>query len=172
MRIEPPLLNEETRMYLRDCYDHCVQIMDLLETYRDMATSMLDVYWSSMSLHTNEIMRVLTLIATIFIPLTFIVGVYGMNFSHATSRGRCPSCIGTTATRCSGCMLALVAGLLFFFKRRPGSKPQYLVPNAHHTPQHLGSVRFPMSSSNHGFKLYTACADTGACIEKCLNNYT
>jgi magnesium transporter len=67
-------------MYLRDCYDHTVQIIDLLETYRDMTAGLMDVYMSSTSNRLNEVMRVLTMIATIFIPLTFIAGLYGMNF--------------------------------------------------------------------------------------------
>lgn len=76
------LIKEGTRIYLRDCYDHTIQLMDLLETYRDMTGSMLDIYLSSVSNRMNDIMRVLTVIATIFIPLTFIVGVYGMNFDR------------------------------------------------------------------------------------------
>jgi magnesium transporter len=72
--------SHEVRLYFRDCYDHVIQIIDLLETYRDMTTGMLDLYLSSTSNRLNEIMRVLTVIATIFIPLTFITGVYGMNF--------------------------------------------------------------------------------------------
>ena len=67
-------------MYLRDLYDHTVQIMDLIESYRDVATGLMEMYLSSVSLRTNEIMRVLTVISSIFIPLTFIAGVYGMNF--------------------------------------------------------------------------------------------
>ena len=80
VREERDLISDATRVFLRDCYDHTIQIMDLLETYRDMSVSMLDIYLSSISNRMNEIMRVLTLIATIFIPLTFVVGVYGMNF--------------------------------------------------------------------------------------------
>jgi magnesium transporter len=80
LRDDHPLITEDTKLYLRDCYDHTIQIMDLIESYRDMTTSMLDVYLSSNSNRLNEVMRVLTVIATIFIPLTFIVGVYGMNF--------------------------------------------------------------------------------------------
>lgn len=76
------LVQEETHLYLRDCYDHTIQIMDLLESYRDMTSGMLDVYLSSVSNRLNEVMRVLTIIATIFIPLTFITGVYGMNFGN------------------------------------------------------------------------------------------
>ncbi len=79
------LVRDDTRIYFRDCYDHTIQIMDLVENYRDMTGSMLEVYLSSISHRLNEIMRVLTLIATIFIPLTFIVGIYGMNFGINTA---------------------------------------------------------------------------------------
>jgi magnesium transporter len=79
-------IKTDTLVYLRDCYDHTVQILDLLETYRDMTGSMLDIYLSSVSNRTNEVMRVLTIIATIFIPLTFIAGVYGMNFDRNAGR--------------------------------------------------------------------------------------
>ncbi len=82
LRDEHELVREGTLVYLRDCYDHTIQVMDLLETYRDMSASMLDIYLSSISNRMNEVMRVLTVIATIFIPLTFIVGVYGMNFDR------------------------------------------------------------------------------------------
>ena len=69
-------------MYFRDIYDHTIQIIDTLETYRDFATGLLDIYLSSLSNRTNEIMKVLTIIGTIFIPLTFITGIYGMNFKY------------------------------------------------------------------------------------------
>ena len=119
LREEHERIGEETRIYLRDCYDHTVQIMDLLETYRDMATGMLDVYLSTISHRTNEIMRVLTIIATIFIPLTFIVGVYGMNFSHPKSPWAMPELhwyFGYPLIW--AVMIAVVAGLLYFFRRR------------------------------------------------------
>jgi magnesium transporter len=83
-REECSCIEQETRLYLRDCYDHTVQILDLLESYREMAASMLDVYLSSLSNRLNESMRLLTIIATLFIPLTFITGVYGMNFGNNT----------------------------------------------------------------------------------------
>lgn len=82
LRDDSDLIREGTLIYLRDCYDHTIQVIDLVETYRDMAGSMLDIYLSSVSNRMNEVMRVLTVIATIFIPLTFIVGVYGMNFDR------------------------------------------------------------------------------------------
>ncbi len=81
-RSESVILNAGTVVYLKDVYDHVVQIMDTLEIYRDMSGSMLDIYLSSMSYQLNEVMKVLTIIATIFIPLTFIVGIYGMNFEY------------------------------------------------------------------------------------------
>ncbi len=81
-RGESPLINDTTRIFLRDLYDHTVQVIDTVETFRDMLSGMLDIYLSSISNKMNEVMKVLTIIATIFIPLTFIVGVYGMNFKY------------------------------------------------------------------------------------------
>lgn len=81
-RGESSLIKESTRVYLRDIYDHTIQVIDAIETSRDMLSGMLDIYLSSMSNRMNEIMKFLTIIGTIFIPLTFIVGVYGMNFEH------------------------------------------------------------------------------------------
>ncbi len=81
-RSESKLINESTFVYLRDVYDHTIQVMDAVETFRDMLSGMLDIYLSSVSNHMNEIMKVLTVIATIFIPLTFVAGIYGMNFRY------------------------------------------------------------------------------------------
>jgi len=80
-RWETPLIQQATTIYLRDVYDHTIQVIDAIETYRDMLSGMLDIYLSSVSNRMNEVMKVLTIIATIFIPLTFIVGIYGMNFN-------------------------------------------------------------------------------------------
>ena len=77
-----PLITEPTGIYLRDVYDHTIQVIDTIETYRDMVSGMLDIYLSSVSNRMNEVMKVLTIIATIFIPLTFIAGIYGMNFKY------------------------------------------------------------------------------------------
>jgi magnesium transporter len=76
------LISDSTRLYLRDVYDHTIQVIDALETFRDMLSGMLDIYLSSVSNRLNEVMKVLTIIATVFIPLTFIVGIYGMNFKY------------------------------------------------------------------------------------------
>jgi magnesium transporter len=79
-RGESALIQESTRIYLRDVYDHTIQVIDSVETFRDMLSGMHDTYLSSISNRMNEIMKVLTIIATIFIPLTFVAGIYGMNF--------------------------------------------------------------------------------------------
>jgi len=79
-RDESPLITEHTKLYIRDVYDHTIQVIDNIESYRDILGGMVDVYLSSISNKMNSIIKVLTMISTIFIPLTFIVGVYGMNF--------------------------------------------------------------------------------------------
>jgi magnesium transporter len=81
-RGESPLIHESTDIYLKDVYDHTIQVIDTIETFRDMISGMLDIYLSSISNAMNAVMKVLTIIATIFIPLTFIVGIYGMNFKY------------------------------------------------------------------------------------------
>jgi magnesium transporter len=81
-RGESSLVGESTGVYLRDVYDHTIQIMDTIESLRDMVSGMLEIYLSSMSNKMNAAMKVLTVIATIFIPLSFFAGVYGMNFEH------------------------------------------------------------------------------------------
>lgn len=82
IRTESPLILPEVKIYLRDAYDHCIQIMDLVENYKEITSSIIDLYLSMVSNRMNEIMKVLTIISVIFIPLTFIAGVYGMNFSR------------------------------------------------------------------------------------------
>ncbi len=79
-RGELTLIKEATRLYLRDVYDHTIQVIDTIETFRDMISGMLDIYLSSVSNRLNSVMKVLTIIATIFMPLTFLAGIYGMNF--------------------------------------------------------------------------------------------
>ncbi len=89
-------MSDATRTYMRDIYDHLVQIIDIVETYREMATGLTETYMSAMSQRLNEVMKVLTIIGTIFIPLTFLAGVYGMNFKYFPRSG------GAGDTRCSG----------------------------------------------------------------------
>jgi magnesium transporter len=81
-RGESDLIRESTRIYLRDVYDHTIHVIDTIETFRDLLSGLLDLHISSVSNKMNEVMKVLTIIATIFIPLTFIAGVYGMNFRN------------------------------------------------------------------------------------------
>lgn len=81
-REDSPLIQESTTIYIRDVYDHVMQVIDTIETYREMVSGMIDIYLTSMSNKLNEVMKVLTIIATIFIPLTFISGIYGMNFEY------------------------------------------------------------------------------------------
>jgi len=81
-RGEFPGIQKGTRIYLRDVYDHTIQVMDAVEIYRDMLSGMLDIYLSSLNNRMNAVMKVLTVITTIFMPLTFLAGVYGMNFKH------------------------------------------------------------------------------------------
>ena len=110
---EPGLIRQETKIYLRDCYDHSVQLMDLVESYRDVLSGLTEVHISSIGLRTNEIMRVLTVISSVFIPLTFIAGLYGMNFTHMPELAQ-PYGYGV----CLFVMLAIGIGQLIYFKRR------------------------------------------------------
>lgn len=109
----------ETRIYLRDCYDHTVQILDVLETYREICADLREFYFSSVSQRTNDIMKVLTIISTIFIPLSFVAGVWGMNFDTDSSPWNMPELrwrYGYPAAL--GLMLLVVLALFYFFWRR------------------------------------------------------
>jgi len=113
------LVTKETRIYLRDCYDHTVQILDLVETYRDLAAGMLELYLSGVSNRLNEIMKVLTVMATIFIPLTFLTGLYGMNFNTQASRWNMPELNWPWGYPAVLVLMAcVVAGMLIFFRRK------------------------------------------------------
>ncbi len=107
------LISDDIRIYLRDCYDHTVQVIDMVETYRELASSLMDVYLSSVGNKMNEVMKFLTVISTIFIPLTFVVGIYGMNFENMpelkTSWGY---------FACIGIMVGIAGFLVFYFHRQ------------------------------------------------------
>jgi len=112
-RGESPLFQPETLVYLRDVYDHTIQVIDTIETFRDMVSGMLDIYLSSVSNRMNEVMKVLTIIATIFIPLTFIAGVYGMNFVNMPElQWRWGYFL------IWGVMVAVAVGMVIYFKKR------------------------------------------------------
>ena len=113
------LISPEVRIYLRDCYDHTVQVMDMVETYRELSSGLMDVYLSSVGNKMNEIMKLLTVISSIFIPLTFVAGVYGMNFNTEKSPWNMPELnwyLGYPL--CLGLMAAIASGLVYFFWRR------------------------------------------------------
>jgi magnesium transporter len=113
------LINEETRLYLRDVLDHATMAIDIVETLRDMVSSMMDLYLSSISNRMNEIMKVLTIIATIFIPLSFVAGLYGMNFDASVSPLNMPELRWYWGYPFAlGLMALIVIALLMFFRRR------------------------------------------------------
>ena len=119
IRDENPLISDEVRLHLRDCYDHAVQVMDMVETYREVASSLMDVYLSSVSNRMNEIMKFLTVISSIFIPLTFIAGVYGMNFNTEKSRLNMPELNEPYGyVICLGLMAIVSIGMVIFFWRK------------------------------------------------------
>lgn len=105
--------------YLRDVHDHAIQIVDLLESYREMAATLIEAYMSAINQRSNDVMRVLTIIATIFIPLTFIVGIYGMNFDHPDSPWSMPELYTYYGYPILvGIMLGIVGVMLYLFRRR------------------------------------------------------
>jgi magnesium transporter len=118
------LITKPTKVYVRDCYDHTVQLMDLVESYRDVLSGLMDLYLSTVGMRTNEIMRVLTVVTTIFIPLSFIAGVYGMNFVHEVDgkklRWNMPELYQPWGYVACLLFMALVAALqiIYFRKRR------------------------------------------------------
>ena len=119
MLSESSLMGDETRTYLRDVADHAALALDIIETYREMVSSLNDLYLSSISNRMNEVMKVLTIIATIFIPLSFVVGLYGMNFDSQASPWNMPELgwyWGYPAVLLV--MLLMVSGLLYYFRRR------------------------------------------------------
>ena len=107
------LVTDDTSIFIRDVYDHIIQIADTLETFRDMLSSMFDTYLSSVSNRMNEVMKVLTIIATIFIPITFIAGVYGMNFQFMPELA-----VPWAYPVVLAVMLSAAVGMLLYFRRR------------------------------------------------------
>ncbi len=110
---ESELIDESINVYLRDLYDHTIQVIDTIESYRDMVSGLLDIYLSSISNRMNEVMKVLTIIATIFIPLTFIAGIYGMNFAFMPELQWKWGYFVTLAV-----MLGVFVGMLRYFKKK------------------------------------------------------
>ena len=113
LRHDGGLFREDTRLHLRDVYDHTMQIIELLESYRETAMDLMNVHLSVLSNRLNEAMRVLTVIATIFIPLTFVAGVYGMNFQFMPEIGWRYGYLFFW-----GVIVAVAAGMLAYFRRQ------------------------------------------------------
>jgi len=107
------LVQDSTEKYFRDVYDHVVQLVDLTETYRDLVSGARDIYLNSLSQSTNEVMKVLTVVATIFIPLTFVAGIYGMNFEYMPELAWRYGYFAVWIV-----MLAIGLGMVWFFRRR------------------------------------------------------
>lgn len=112
-RTENKLIKKATRLFLRDLYDHTIRVIDTVETYRDLLSGMMDVYLSSVSNRMNEVMKVLTIISTIFIPVTFVAGVYGMNFKFMPELASPYGYWITWAV-----MLTIMGSLVYYFKRK------------------------------------------------------
>jgi magnesium transporter len=112
-RCESTLVHESTGIYFRDVYDHTIQIIDTVESYRDIISGMVDIYLSSISNKMNEVMKVLTIFASIFIPLTFVAGIYGMNFDYMPELKWHPGYFAAL-----GFMAFIVVILLIYFKRK------------------------------------------------------
>jgi magnesium transporter len=118
------LVTIDVQIYLRDCYDHVIQLLDIIETYRELASSLMEIYLSSMSNRMNEVMKFLTVISTIFIPLTFIVGLYGMNFKYMPELNwRWGYFV------CLLIMFAIAIALIYYFWRRGWFKNFYSTKN-------------------------------------------
>ncbi len=112
-RSESKLIKKPTRLFLRDLYDHTIRVIDTVETYRDLLSGMMDVYLSSVSNRMNEVMKVLTIITTIFIPLSFIAGIYGMNFDNLPELHWKYSYFVLW-----GIMISIALGMVFYFKKK------------------------------------------------------
>lgn len=119
IRDESEFIDESSKIFLRDVYDHMIQVIDNIENYRDMILGLHDMYMSHVSNKMNEVMKVLTIIATIFIPLTFIAGIYGMNFDPQASPYNMPELAwywGYPAAMSSMAIVAII--MIFYFKRK------------------------------------------------------
>lgn len=118
-RADCKLIQDASRPYFRDLYEHVVQVMDTVESQRETVASLLDLYLSSINNKTNEVMKLLTIIATIFIPLTFLAGVYGMNFDTAAGPFNMPELLWPYGYVLFWVVsLAISAGLIWYFRRR------------------------------------------------------
>lgn len=111
-RIDTPLIHENSRIFMRDVYDHTIQLIDTIESFRDIVSGMLDLYLSNLTQRTNEIMKVLTVVSTIFVPLTFLASLYGMNFDNI------PELHAQYGYYVLLCVMVLIASAMIYYFRR------------------------------------------------------
>jgi magnesium transporter len=120
LRVEgKDFFGEETQKYLEELHEHVMEILDIIENHREMANGLIDIYYSTLSMKTNDIIRILTVVSTIFMPLTFITGIYGMNFNTRISPYNMPELnwyYGYPATLLT--MLIIALGMLYYFKKK------------------------------------------------------
>ncbi len=112
-KMDEPIVSKEIKVFIRDLYDHSIQVIETIELFREMSSGLLDLYMNSVSNKMNEIMKVLTIMASIFIPLTFIAGVYGMNFEYMPELG-----FKNAYFVIWGVMILCAIGMLFYFKNK------------------------------------------------------
>ncbi|UCH12452.1 MAG: magnesium/cobalt transporter CorA [Candidatus Omnitrophota bacterium] len=118
-RTDSDLIQDSTAIYMRDLHDHTIQVIDTIESLRDMVSGMLDIYMSSISNKMNEVMKVLTIIATIFIPITFVAGIYGMNFDPSISKLNMPELGWPFGYIFAwGIMIMITIGMVTYFKKK------------------------------------------------------
>lgn len=141
IRDDTPLVTDQTRIYLRDCYDHIIQLMDIVETFREVSSGLVDVYLSSQSTRLNDIMKVLTMIATVFMPLGFVASLYGMNFDPAASPWNMPELGWRFGYPFALAVMAATAlALVYYFHRqgwigRSRTKPRHRTTDREPEPQ-------------------------------------
>lgn len=142
LRDDTGLVQPDTKIHLRDCYDHAVQLIEMVETDRELASSLLDVYMSSLGLRTNEVMKLLTVVTTVFVPLTFVVGIYGMNFDPAAGPLSMPELRWRYGYAAVMGAMALIAAAILLAIRRAGwlasPGPEIVAPPA---PEHRETAR-------------------------------
>lgn len=118
IRDEHPLFDDSVRLYLRDCVDHSIQVAELVDNHREHATGLLDIYLTSVGHRANEVMKVLTMIATIFIPLSFLVGLYGMNFDTSSPYNMPELSFRFGYPMLIGVMMSVVMGMVYYFRKK------------------------------------------------------
>ncbi|NBC02814.1 MAG: magnesium/cobalt transporter CorA, partial [Bacteroidetes bacterium] len=120
IRDESPLISDEVKVFIRDVYDHLVQVIDSIETSREMVFGLYDMYMSGLSNRMNEVMKVLTIIATIFMPLTFVAGIYGMNFNPEASPLNMPELNWYYGYPAAWIVMLILAVIMAFYFKRKG----------------------------------------------------